>query len=154
MRVDEIITFDEYWSDSRFKVKRPLRNGSSVMMVGDNVYHHDDGTREWVQEDSHHSNADGTTNQTNLATDTRTDHVLISRHFYYFGSAAPEVALCSIGYKNIRNFKKMPLGDAAVRGFVDQIESEHAEQVNQVVADPFDFARAALRVDQATGKLS
>ena len=41
MNVSEILTFDTYLSfvDTRFRVKKPIRNGSPVMMVGDNVYH-------------------------------------------------------------------------------------------------------------------
>lgn len=33
MEVTEVTTYDQYWNDERFLVKRPLRNGSSVMMV-------------------------------------------------------------------------------------------------------------------------
>ena len=55
-------------------------------------------TRDWIQEDSHHSNPDSSTNITNLQIDTHTDNVLISNHFFYFGSAAPLVDLESINY--------------------------------------------------------
>ena len=41
MKVSEILNFDKYWSDKRFRVKKPVRNGSPVMMVGDNIYHRD-----------------------------------------------------------------------------------------------------------------
>jgi len=152
MKVTEMSTFDEYWSDSRFISKRPLRNGSSVMMVGDNIYHRNDGIGAWIQADSHHSNPDGSPNMTNLETDTRSANVLISTHFYYFGSCAPPVDLKSIGFKNIRNYRKFSLNDDAVKGLIESIETENQKDRNLVMADPFDFTRAAERVDQATGK--
>jgi hypothetical protein len=34
MRVTETLSFDQYWLDPRFEVKKPLRNGSRVMMLG------------------------------------------------------------------------------------------------------------------------
>ena len=123
-------------------------------MVGDNVYHRRKGTGEWIQEDSHHSNPDGSPNMKNLATDTRSENVLVSTNFYYFGSDAPEVDLGSIGYTNGRNFRKMSLGDEPVRTLIQNMEENYKEHLNQVAADPFDFARASERVDQSTGKLS
>lgn len=154
MEVTEMTTFDEYWLDSRFGVKRPLRNGSLVMMVGDNVYHHDGSTGAWIQEDSHHSCPDGSTHIKNLTTDTDSENVLLSTHYYYFGCDAPKVKLESIGYKNVRNFRKLSLDDKSVRSFVEEMEDEYREFRNKVAADPFDFARASERVDQSTGKLS
>ena len=154
MKVTEMITFDEYWADSRFRLKRPLRNGSLVMMLGDNIYHRNNGVGEWIQADSHHSKPDGSPNMTNLRTDTRSSNVLISTHFYYFGSSASPVDLKSIGYMNIRNYRKFSLNDYAVKGFIESIETEYQKDRNLIMADPFDFARAAKRVDQATGKLT
>lgn len=154
MKVTEMIKFDVYWQDDRFQVKKPLRNGSLVMMVGDNVYHRVEGTGDWTQEDSHHSNPDGSPNMQNLATDTRSENVLVSTHFYYFGSDAPEVDLDSIGYTNVRNFRKMDLGNEFVLAFIEKMEGHYKKHLNQITADPCDFARASERVDQATGKLS
>ncbi len=69
-RVTANLTFDEYWSDTSFRDKRPVRNGSRVMMVGDNIYHRDVGNGPWLQEDSHHSHPDGSPNPVNLERDT------------------------------------------------------------------------------------
>lgn len=154
MKVTEKMTFDDYWRDSRFGVKKPLRNGSAVMMVGDNIYHRDAGNRGWIQEDSHHSNGDGSANMRNLATDTKSENVLISEHFYYFGSAAVEVDLGVIGYKNTRDFRKFELEDGVVRGFIADLEERHADNLNRVAGDPFDFEMAAKRVDQDSGRIS
>ena len=78
MKVSEKMSFESYWNDPRYTIKKACRNGSQLKMLGDNIYHIDaDG--EWIQEDSHHSNPDGTTNLVNLDRDTgKCDQVLIS----------------------------------------------------------------------------
>jgi len=154
MRVTETSSFDEYWLDNRFTVKRSFRNGSSVMMVGDNIYHRDPLKGLWIQEDSHHSNSDGSPNFSNLKKDTRSSQVLISTHFYYFGSEAPVVDLASIGYKNGRSYRKLALDIPAVQSLLTDFEERHKEALNVVVANPFDFSRASKRVDQVTGKIT
>lgn len=154
MKVSEILTFNDYWSDARFYRKRSVRNGSLVMMVGDNVYHQEAGNDTWIQSDSHHSNPDGTMNQKNLETDTSSVNVLVSNHFYYFGKSAPEVNLAAIGYKNHRNYSKKLLSDKNVADFIGSIEQNYNMEMNLVLNDPFDFLAASKRVDQATGKIT
>ena len=154
MKITEITNFNAYWNDNRFKVKKPLRNGSSVMMVGDNIYHQDGDDAIWVQDDSHHSNTDGSPNLKNVTTDTRSDKVLISTRFYYFGSSAPLIELASINYKNVRNYRKFSLNESAVSEIITNFEKEYEKKKCLVLADPFDFARAMERVDQASGKLT
>lgn len=89
MRVEEILTFDEYWEDDRFFVKRPVFNKSKMYMYGDNIYHHIED--EWMQEPSHHSNTDNSINYLNLNRDTQVDRVLVATEFYYFGNNAISV---------------------------------------------------------------
>lgn len=87
MHVEEILTFDEYWADCRFRCKRPVFNKGMMHMYGDNIYHHIGDN--WMQEPSHHSNIDGSINYLNLNRDTnKTDRVLIATEFYYFGNNA------------------------------------------------------------------
>lgn len=90
MRVDEIATFDDYWNDPRFRDKRPVRRGSLRQRHGDNIYHRDAGGH-WVQQDSRHSNPDGSPNPDHVAKDTSADAVLLSRHFVYYGGDGPPV---------------------------------------------------------------
>jgi hypothetical protein len=90
MRVTDKITIERYWEDARFQYKKPVMNGTLVSMFGDNFYHND-ANGGWIQEDSAHSNFDGSTNIENLNTDTRGKNVLISEHFYYFGDNAPTI---------------------------------------------------------------
>lgn len=88
MKVERIITFDEYWESEEFQCKKPVINGTLVQMYGDNVYHTDKSAktvRNFIQERCAHSNKDWTVNLGHYAQDTRTDRVLLSKTFYYFG---------------------------------------------------------------------
>jgi hypothetical protein len=89
MNVDEILTFDQYWNDKRFVKKIPVFNRSMSCMYGDNIYHHIG--KNWTQELSHHSMADGSINYSNLNRDTKADRVLVATQFYYFGNNAIEI---------------------------------------------------------------
>lgn len=155
MKVSEKIGFQNYWSNRRFSLKKPSRNGSRVQMLGDNIYHKDrDGC--WIQEDSHHSNPDGSPNPINVKRDTgRCDRVLISNCFFYFGSQAIDVDLDSIGYVRIRDFKKTDLS-ASPEGqlIIESVFNENRRHMNLVVADPCQFMDSHQRVDQGTGKIT
>jgi len=141
MRVDEILTFDDYWVDPRFRGKRPRVNGSLVQVFGDNIYHHDPETGEWIQEDSHHSLHDGSPNPENLNRDTKSDAVLVSAYFGYFGADAPEIPrrlrnfegndLCKSGPSHKANFTA-----AHIEAALEWVESLGVEGC---VGDPFDW---------------
>jgi len=154
MKVTEISTFNDYWLDPRFQRKKSFRNGSLVMMAGDNIYHQEAGNACWIQEDSHHSMPDGTQNNENLIKDTSSTNVLISKHFYYFGKSAPVVDLESIGYKNRRDHDKKQLDNVNIANFIDEMERCYSKQRNLVFDKPFQFSSASKRVDQATGKIT
>lgn len=89
MRVDEILTFDEYWEDERFRDKRPAFDKGTIYTYGDNIYHRVD--LQWVQEKSLYSTEDESANQIKTKRDTRTNRVLIASEYYYFGDYAIEV---------------------------------------------------------------
>lgn len=91
MKVEQRITFDDYWNREEFQCKKPIFNGSVMQMYGDNVYHSDENTGRIIQEKCAHTNEDGSVNLTHYNQDTRGKFVLISRHFYYFGNHAPEL---------------------------------------------------------------
>lgn len=92
MEVSEIVDFDSYWSDPRFIAKRPRFNGALKRSYGDNIYHRVLPSGPWIQEDSHHSLEGGKTNEDNLTRDTsRTDKVLISKKFAYWGGEGPVI---------------------------------------------------------------
>lgn len=85
MRVTEKLSFDEYWNDERFSLKKPHMNGSLKQAFGDNIYHREGPKKKWCQENSHHSYENGKINHNNLERDTQSDNVLISEYFFYFG---------------------------------------------------------------------
>lgn len=89
MQVTNKITYDTYWKDHKYNVKKPIMNGSLVQMYGDNVYHQEKGI--WTQANSHHSNEDGSINFDNLRRDTSSENILISENFYYFGESHIEI---------------------------------------------------------------
>ncbi|WP_162831459.1 hypothetical protein [Paraburkholderia caffeinilytica] len=106
MQVQEILTYDVYWNDERFFCKRPNLYGSKKAAFGDNIYHRDD-KKLWIQEDSHHTNTDGSRCQENVDTDTSCENVLISQNFCYWGSNGPtlpshlyQVVKKGIGHKS------------------------------------------------------
>lgn len=112
-KVSEILTFDKYWNDSRFSKKKPVMNGSLKKLYGDNIYHHD-VNGNWIQEDSHHTNNDGTINPYNLKRDTgTTDKMLVCNEFVYLGKSMINVPdeYDSCIYKG-RGFYHPAYGDA------------------------------------------
>lgn len=154
MKVSEKVSFQDYWNHDRFALKKPVRNGSRVQMLGDNIYHKDENGG-WIQEDSHHSNPDGTPNPVNLKRDTgRTDQVLVSNYFLYFGENALPVDLGSIGYERIRNYKKIDLSASnEARDLISSMFRGHRSNIGMVVSDPCQFMDSHQRVDQVTGKI-
>lgn len=91
LRVDDALSFDEYWTDHRFQRKKPNRVGSIKQRYGDNVYHRDGVDSPWVQEDCRHSLDDGTPNADHVKKDTNPPRVLISYHYAYYGSSALDI---------------------------------------------------------------
>ena len=86
MKVVEALSFDEYWNDERFQVKKPNFCGSLKQAQGDNIYHGQNG--EWVQERSRHTHPSPTMTAKHKARDTKRDRVLISNRFVYYGADA------------------------------------------------------------------
>ena len=146
MRVTDAISFDDYWAAPEFRSKRPARNGSRKTIVGDNIYHHIDGKTDWQQEDSHHSQPDGTPDLYNIQHDTQTDRVLISSHFYYFGKSAPlvpEAILEQIGFRNGMGHRVYKAREA--QQLLSWMEGEFKNKVSHVLGDPFQFSRSNAR---------
>jgi len=146
MRTTQTLSFNQYWTSEAYFDKRPVRNGSSVMMVGDNIYFHDSETNSWQQLDSHHSSPDGTPNPLNVNKDTSADRVLISRDFFYFGRTAPLVPPCilsNLGYKN--GIGHRVFSDSQCTGLLQWLLIDCKDARNMVAGDPFDFDQSARR---------
>jgi Nucleotide modification associated domain 2 len=145
MEVTQALTFNEYWASREFRDKRPVRNGSRVMMVGDNIYHRPVGEADWQQLDSHHSLADGSPNALNVDKDTKADRVLISRNFYYFGSEAPLASAGMLKHLGFKNGIGHRVFGAESCGELIQWITSHRNAANAVLADPFDFTKSDKR---------
>ena len=91
MRITEAMTFSEYWNDPRFSRKKPNLKGSLKQGYGDNVYLRNEKTGDWHQQHSHHSYKDGRRNCHNVKRDTKTDRVLISNDYIYWGGGGPRI---------------------------------------------------------------
>ncbi len=90
MRVDEKLSFDEYWTDPRFAEKKPNLEGNREQRCGDNIYHRTSGG-VWVQAQSLHSCEDYSPNHYHLDRDTSVTSVLASKSFAYYGADAKEI---------------------------------------------------------------
>ena len=91
MRVEEALSYDEYWSDPRFQQKKPNRAGSLKQRYGDNIYHRSPKGTSWIQEDGRHSLEDGSPNMRHVQRDTSAPRVLLSKTFVYYGHNAVEI---------------------------------------------------------------
>ncbi len=134
------VTFNQYWNDPAYFDKKPVRNGSNKMIVGDNIYNRD-AAGDWCQADSHHSRADGSINLVNLRKDTKTDSVLTSNHFFYFGCEAPVVPselIKAIGFRNRLGHRTFAFEICAE--LIKWLETNFKKLLNVVAADPFDFS--------------
>lgn len=141
MIVSNAINFDEYWTTPEFRSRRPVRNGTPKKLVGDNIYHRLTHTSPWSQENSVHSNHDGSQCPLNTAHDTRINRVLISDRFIYFGSKAPEMphhVRDEINYyKNPRDYRRFDINQA--KPIVDWLEPQLIADRNKVLSPPINF---------------
>jgi hypothetical protein len=136
MKVDEKITFNEYWDDPRFQYKKPVINGSLVQIYGDNFYHRIDNGKKWIQENSAHSLKDGTPNGKHVKIDTSGQFVLISKTFYYFGDKSQLIPeryweICSEG----RNMKGPSIPINVAQNFIEWLQQNfttgvHGDPIN------------------------
>lgn len=143
MELNEKISFQAYWEDDRFKDKKPMMKGSLIKAFGDNFYHIVDN-QQWTQEDSAHSNNDGSTNSTHQKKDLSGENVLISSNFFYFGENAPILP------KDFQHFSKSGPGhkkiidDLQIRSFLNWLNSTfekgiHGDPTNWKIYDQTNF---------------
>lgn len=79
MQVDEILPFEQYWEDPRFKDRRP-----AASPIPDNIYQpNNSGVLTQVKNVTH--------DEGNIENDLSGWNVLLGRRFWYFGSSSPEL---------------------------------------------------------------
>ena len=86
MHVTEVMTFDQYWNDPRFRDKRPNLDFEAPLdkAFGDCFYYRcTEDPKEWCQIPADHCD------KSSLEHDTKVDRVLISGDFVYWGGDGP-----------------------------------------------------------------
>lgn len=85
MKVSEVLSFNEYYSDNRFETKKPVLNGTWMHKVGDNMYYLDEQD-SWKQHRTiHHRDIDI------KKKDLKHPFVFISKEYFYFGGNAVNI---------------------------------------------------------------
>lgn len=128
MKVEEILTFDQYYNDPRFQCKKPVRTGSIVQMYGDNVYHTDNSEhpeRRFIQDACAHSHKDWSFYQEHYDRDTKSDKVLLSKTFYYFGDHCIDIP-------DSLSYIKLNPNDKRGNKFYRDLEGEE-DKINAIV---------------------
>ena len=90
MCVTEILSTEEYWTDPRFKDKKPCMYHNWVAVSGDNIYE-PFTLGQWRQLNSYHSQKDGSPSEGHIARDTSVEKILVSDDFVYFGGEGPKL---------------------------------------------------------------
>lgn len=84
MRVSQVLSMDQYFSDRRFDAKKPDPDGDLTQQCGDNLYFRESGG-SWSRAASRfHNDCDSFVRD--VGRDFRGRPVFVSDHFYYFGS--------------------------------------------------------------------
>jgi len=144
MKVSETLSFNEYFSDKRFQLKKPIINGSRKQARGDNIYN--TASKGWTQLDSFHSNDDGSANSDHINRDTNTNRVLISEEFIYFGKDGPFIPeelescgkpLCHKGISESKFSGENPTDRAMIMGFIEWYDSFEEKGF---ISHPFDWS--------------
>lgn len=142
MKVDEIMTFEEYWADPRFQQKKPNLRSSKKQAFGDNIYSRRPGSDTWIQLNSHHSFKDGKPNPSNIKTDTSVNRVLIAHDYVYWGGSGPKIPAKFRNFRGIDICARRNHRSNFPRNFIEEFVAwvrsfgEHG-----YVAEPLDWGR-------------
>lgn len=122
-QVDEVISFDNYWGNPRFQVKKANIKGTLLQMYGDNVYH--TVNDKVVQEPCAHSHDP---NGQHKKSDASGKNVLLCKRFYYFGDKAfllPKEYEYIGDTGNPRATKYKDLDDAKINNFITWLTTNY-----------------------------
>lgn len=121
MKVQEVLSFEEYFKDARFKKKKPdYRKGDIISIRGDNIYKPLTYGR-FKQLESKHSN--GTKeDKASKKRDLSGENVLISQHFVYFGKKTIKLPA---------RFNILKVGRGHKNRFTDDLVKDFAKYASQ-----------------------
>jgi hypothetical protein len=128
MRVTEKITISEYWTDPRFRCKRPLEDNPKSQR-GDNIYIPSPVARHGFTQ---------LTNVNHCARDIKKDiggtYVLVSNDFYYFGRAPIDVKCFNINLANGQS----PYGSRTDKydDLISFLNTNYGQHKNTIIAHP------------------
>ena len=142
MKVEKLISYDEYWTDHKYEFKKPVLSGSLVQMYGDNFYHTDPASKKPIQEPSAHSHPDAGIRKKHIERDTSGKFVPLSTCFYYFGDKAPEIPvrlrqICCQG----RDYQYRKIPDKVKKEFVQWLEASFTPGIH---GDPCNWVEYKL----------
>lgn len=91
MKVSRAITFEDYWSDQQYSVKRPAwESARAIDRSGDNIYE-PTAIGAFRQLPSCHSHPDGSENLKTKVKDLSGNQVLVAKRFAYYGQSGPAI---------------------------------------------------------------
>jgi hypothetical protein len=91
MRVEQVTDFKSYFRDPLYASKKPYYGSATVDQFGDNIYEWNEKAKRYLQHRSFHSHKDGSCNTKNYSPDNKSDAVLLSGDFGYYGTNAPKL---------------------------------------------------------------
>ncbi len=119
MKVLEILHFNDYYTDSRFKKKIPKINGSWKEKCGDNFYFKD-SKGKWKKHRSHFHDTEH-----NFIQDLKHPNVFIAKRYYYFGENAVDIP-CEFEELIVkRQGVKCKHDEEVVDGFISWLEKTY-----------------------------
>jgi len=122
IKVSEIMTYNEYYHDIRFKSKLPdFTKADVVYKCGDNIYE-PLPTGGYRQLRSMHSNGE-IENEETKKHDLSGRNVLVSKEFYYFGSCAREL-IDKLDDMKVGRAHKCRFSPEVISSFLDFIAGE------------------------------
>ena len=140
MKVEEKLSFEQYWNDKRFESKK-FDSGSLIGKNGDNIYE-PLLSGEWKQHPSFHTvpRFSRHENEKNKRRDLSGINVLVSRKFVYFGQAAISLPQDLAGCLPTARGHKCNFPHAAVEKWESFIENILTRQ-SGMIAYPIDFPK-------------
>ena len=132
MQVSEVISFDEYFTNKKYEVKKPdFKKKEIIYRVGDNIYQ-PLGNGNYKQLRSCHSKNCKSESWEEDPKKKREDlcgkYVLISNHFYYFGSKAEDLR---------EDLKELIVGRNYRCNFNDETKSHFQEYVQEHISKQY-----------------
>lgn len=139
MRVNEIIPYQQYFSDERFAYKKPTGR-TAVQRRGDNLWYRDSSGRwQCISPALHDMN--------HRDHDIKGENVLVSTEFYYFGRKAVKIPKRFEALVAVTQGHRKSDDERLVSAFWKWIQSRAPKKGR--IGDPWDFTEEGCTVQRA-----